>query len=380
MLKVGNVAGREVSLTPSWCFLDAQIFVAHSAKVTALQNDFSYGGYAFVNARTFVTADGGEWDGEEADTEIGGYIDGPIATGNVHFARRVGARFKDFNAYSPTLGDATVMARILSVVDGLDLADLDQGTLGTVNDNWCIVIERQTAGRHSNVGLHNSSTTVEPLWPSRVDDGTAIIDTTASTIELVNTAGQPVVLTSTPTLAPALDGQRLTLLNTSSDAVVLQDEAELPGSGLRLASPTRPLDQGGGMLLVYSATLRAWVEIGPSDSSGGARPADANDGPDAAATLLTSRSVTSAPSLDAGGTHIHAGEDSTWTLPPIASSAQVWLRIKHAGTGTLTLAGSGADSVHTDRAHTSIELAPGEVVELVNDGVAWQVLGRHRTS
>ncbi len=75
---------------------------------------------------------------------------------------------------------------------------------------------------------------------------------------LVRTGLDDVVLTGTPTIALRV-GKFLFLENDGPATVTLQDESELPGSGLRLASPTIVLEPHQVVLLICNGA--AWTQV-----------------------------------------------------------------------------------------------------------------------
>lgn len=71
----------------------------------------------------------------------------------------------------------------------------------------------------------------------------------------------PVTLTSVPTVANGIDGQLVVLVNTSANAVTVQDQGTLAGSNLRLSTATFVLGQRDNLTLLYSTTVGDWIEI-----------------------------------------------------------------------------------------------------------------------
>ena len=78
-----------------------------------------------------------------------------------------------------------------------------------------------------------------------------------ATLVWLSAAG-PVTLTSTPTIAHGVDGQRCLLVNTTGNVITIQDRGTLANSTLVLNAPTRSI---GVDELVYNATVGGWFEI-----------------------------------------------------------------------------------------------------------------------
>jgi hypothetical protein len=83
----------------------------------------------------------------------------------------------------------------------------------------------------------------------------------ASVIQL--TANNSYTLTAAPTIADGQDGQILIIVNVDTvDTITLQDQGTLAGSNLRLAANTIPLGPCDSIILLYSATVGDWVQVG----------------------------------------------------------------------------------------------------------------------
>jgi hypothetical protein len=84
----------------------------------------------------------------------------------------------------------------------------------------------------------------------------------ATFVDISNTTGGSITLTSTPTIAAGEDGMWLCILNVGTQNVVVQDQGTLPLSNLRLAAATRTIGPRDSLILRYSADIGDWVEIG----------------------------------------------------------------------------------------------------------------------
>ena len=62
---------------------------------------------------------------------------------------------------------------------------------------------------------------------------------------------------------------------------------------------------------------------------------------------------------------------TSWTLPPVAGYSGASLLIKSRGAGTLTVASSAGSQVYDTAAVASVDVAPGAVLRLLNDGTYW---------
>jgi hypothetical protein len=95
-----------------------------------------------------------------------------------------------------------------------------------------------------------------------ISAASSTIGTIKAVYRLNNTSGGPVTLTSAPTIADGQDGQMVLIINTSANAVTLQDEvASGLATNLRLSAATIALGQADSIQLMYSATLGYWAQI-----------------------------------------------------------------------------------------------------------------------
>ena len=85
------------------------------------------------------------------------------------------------------------------------------------------------------------------------------ITVTSPVMNLNNTSGGSLTLTSTPTIAAgATAGTRVTFVNTGANAVVLQRNATLGGSLLKLGDFSRPIGTYGTLTLLFYNGF--WIE------------------------------------------------------------------------------------------------------------------------
>jgi len=114
-----------------------------------------------------------------------------------------------------------------------------------------------------SIGLRNGSRTVNiPLTKAITVVGDTI-PITATIIRLNNTSGGSLTLNSTPTMAAGENGQVAKLINTSANAVVIQDAGTLAGSGLELTAATITIAARQSVELTYMTTSAAWLQTGP---------------------------------------------------------------------------------------------------------------------
>ncbi len=110
----------------------------------------------------------------------------------------------------------------------------------------------------TNIGIRNASVTVDTPVEQLGIVAADTIRSDAGIIEIAAAAAR--TMTSTPTIADGVDGQRLTLVNIGAFNITLQDEAILAGSNLRLiGSINRPLLPQGVAEFVFSASIGDWL-------------------------------------------------------------------------------------------------------------------------
>jgi hypothetical protein len=69
--------------------------------------------------------------------------------------------------------------------------------------------------------------------------------------------------------------------------------------------------------------------------------------------------------------YVNTGAATTWTLPALANNTGLTYRIKNRGTGAITLQRAGTDQLYDTAAVTSITIAAGASVTIINDGSYW---------
>lgn len=79
-------------------------------------------------------------------------------------------------------------------------------------------------------------------------------------VQLNNTSGGSLTLTSAPTIADGLDGQSISIMNVGADNVVIQDQGTLAASNLRLTGNTVTLGPRDSLTLRYDSTVGDWVQ------------------------------------------------------------------------------------------------------------------------
>ena len=110
--------------------------------------------------------------------------------------------------------------------------------------------------------LRNSTRTIFPPTANQViDAATDTILANATFVNLTNTTGASITLTSAPTIADGEDGMYLIIMNIAADNIVVQDQGTLAGSNLRLGAATRTLGTRDSLVLIYSADIGDWVEV-----------------------------------------------------------------------------------------------------------------------
>jgi len=72
--------------------------------------------------------------------------------------------------------------------------------------------------------------------------------------------------------------------------------------------------------------------------------------------------------------NVFTGTTATWTLPALSINAGMELWIKSRGSGNLTVQRAGSDQIYTTSAQTSVTVAAGTVLHLINDGSYWLAL------
>jgi hypothetical protein len=139
------------------------------------------------------------------------------------------------------IGDATGAGTLGGPQVGIDIATLTKGT--------------------TNIGIRNASPYVDTPQTKVITLATDTIPNNTPIVRLNNTTAGAVTLGGTvPVIAAGQQGQRLTLITTSVQSVILPDQSVTAGSLLMLpAHANFTLAQKGIIELVYSTNLANWV-------------------------------------------------------------------------------------------------------------------------
>ena len=199
-------------------------------------------GTSFSGAPTFQTNGGASTRLDV--TNVFGYRWAPTfteTTGTLNIATSTGMQISDA-AVSGTTPQITTYI-------GLDVAALSSAT--------------------TNIGIRNADTTVYTSGATRTLAAAGnTISASATFVEIDNSTGASLTLTSTPTIADGQDGQMLILMNVdSADSIVLKDISTSATSNLQLAgSADLTLGPTDSVTLLYSSALGDWIQIGASNN------------------------------------------------------------------------------------------------------------------
>lgn len=137
----------------------------------------------------------------------------------------------------------------------------NQGHADVTGTSYGVEIDPQS-GSPTNVGLALRASAVYPAPSSQnITAATQAITPTRRTHQII--ANGSYTLTSAPTIAAGVDGQRVLIINvdTGADVITLQDQGTLAGSNLRLGAATRALGPRDSIELQYNSTVGDWVEL-----------------------------------------------------------------------------------------------------------------------
>jgi len=81
-----------------------------------------------------------------------------------------------------------------------------------------------------------------------------------ATVIVITTTSGALTLTAAPTIPNGYDGQEITVLNASANAVTVQDQGTLASSNLRLTAATVVIGVRNSIRLVYSSDVGDWVQ------------------------------------------------------------------------------------------------------------------------
>lgn len=92
-----------------------------------------------------------------------------------------------------------------------------------------------------------------------------------------------------------------------------------------------------------------------------------NDYTLAVAVSSAAQTLTATPKLN-----VFTGSSAvTWTLPAVAGNTGRFIRIKNRGSATLTISRAGSDQIYSTAANTTVTVAAGVALLLINDGTYW---------
>jgi hypothetical protein len=273
-LTITNTAGVARTLTYGQPFNVGRSVVADGATVTLLNfSEAPYCGAAYSDASILASVDGGTIDGTTNSAEHVGFSTHVGYVGNVSLARRVHYNVEPaFLGYSPLVPnpvglphwsgvgnfDATSAATV--TVD--EEVGFKVGALSTDIATTRIGLDiTQFTGAGTKIGIRNAGTKVSTPSVATITAAGNTIAADAEVKRLDNTSGGSVTLTSTPTIADGVDGQFLTLFNSSANNVVLTHGA---ANNLRLDGGTnKTLAQRASIELMFSTTLGDWIQTRP---------------------------------------------------------------------------------------------------------------------
>lgn len=87
----------------------------------------------------------------------------------------------------------------------------------------------------------------------------------------------------------------------------------------------------------------------------------------AVAVSSAAQTLTATPKLN-----VFTGSSAvTWTLPAVAGNTGRFIRIKNRGSATLTISRAGSDQIYSTAANTTVTVAAGVALLLINDGTYW---------
>jgi hypothetical protein len=129
---------------------------------------------------------------------------------------------------------------------GMDVAALTAFTVGS--------------GR---IGLRNADTTVFTPTAQQSIAVSAAISASATAVQVSTTTAAD--MTAVPTIADGVDGQVLIVVNTGANTFQLQDDSSLSGSNLRLSAAKVSLGTRDSIMLMYSASIGDWIQIGQTN-------------------------------------------------------------------------------------------------------------------
>ena len=225
-----NQSGSSIMMAAGWQYIGNRQYVADNGTVTFQPSDTFEGTSAFVDNTVYRVANGGTFDGQTNNIWHVGFASIPFLLSDTSMHRVTGF--------------------MASEINGGNLSDI-----GDVNE-WVGFHARQYSASGKNIGLLNESGTVNKYLVKTVPNASTQLPTNATFVELNNTSGGPLTLTSTPTISNnPMDGQTITFLNSSASSITLQSNTALPGSKL---SRSITLAQGDQVTYNWNSTLDSW--------------------------------------------------------------------------------------------------------------------------
>lgn len=225
-----NKSGSSITMAAGWQYIGNRQYVADNGTVTFQPSDTFEGTSAFVDNTVYRVANGGTFDGQTNNIWHVGFASIPFLLSDTSMHRVTGF--------------------MASEINGGNLSDI-----GDVNE-WVGFHARQYSASGKNIGLLNESGTVNKYLVKTLPNASTQLPTNATFVELNNTSGGPLTLTSTPTISNnPMDGQTITFLNSSANSITLQSNTALPGSKL---SRSITLAQGDQVTYNWNSTLDSW--------------------------------------------------------------------------------------------------------------------------
>lgn len=112
------------------------------------------------------------------------------------------------------------------------------------------------------IPAHRSELWKRVVFPPASPQALVAATTIAPTdVVLPITATAPVTITAAPTVSDGVNGQIVVLVNTSANAITIQDQGTLASSNLRLSTATYVIGTRDNITLLYSSTVGDWIEI-----------------------------------------------------------------------------------------------------------------------
>lgn len=257
--------------------------------------------------------------------------------------------------FSPAGGLGTRMIRVLETNNAaarihIDNVILDEATSSGVmpstitSDSYLNFSIRRSA---SDAGYTSASNTdvnaVDAPWKIRLGRTTKDF-----TVVVANAADAAVGILP----AGKRYGQRLTIVNTGTNPLTVNNGAGFLTS-LSGTTSDKIIGNRQAMVLVWTHN-NVWAE---------SRPAPSMD---------TIRTTNAGFAIIIGLNVFTSGVARTWTLPAVAANNGRTVKLKNAGTGTLTVVPAAGEFVYTTATISTFDLTPGQSAELISDGTHWQ--------